>query len=225
LGVRYRTIRADEISESGLITNQIIQHILDDPLVVADLTERNPNVFYELALRHAVRKPLIQIIDKNEEIPFDVAGMRSIPIDHHDLDSVEEAKAELTKQVEALEQPGARIDTPISVAVDLQALRQSEDPGERSLAELLAAMAEMRSEFRNELRELEKRISTQPGLTTLTWGEMTPYQKGLYDPNFKPGKGKPIFANFSILSEGDSKINQESEKPSPPKRDPDPPKG
>ena len=42
----YTAVRADEISEPGIITSQVIQHVVDDPLVVADLTERNPNVFY-----------------------------------------------------------------------------------------------------------------------------------------------------------------------------------
>jgi hypothetical protein len=42
----YDTIRADQISEPGIITSQVIQHVVEDPLVVADLTDRNPNVFY-----------------------------------------------------------------------------------------------------------------------------------------------------------------------------------
>lgn len=58
----YEVIRADKISEPGIITTQIIQLIVDSALVIADLTERNPNVFYELALRHAIRKPLVQLI-------------------------------------------------------------------------------------------------------------------------------------------------------------------
>src|SRR5688500_15553907 len=66
----YEVVRADKISEPGIITTQIIQYIVDAPLVVADLTERNPNVFYELALRHAIRKPLVQLIKKGESIPF-----------------------------------------------------------------------------------------------------------------------------------------------------------
>ena len=84
----YNATRADQISEPGMITSQVIQKIVDDPLVVADLTERNPNVFYELAISHVIRKPLVQIIKKGEQIPFDVAGARTIHVDHHDLDSV-----------------------------------------------------------------------------------------------------------------------------------------
>jgi hypothetical protein len=54
----YEPIRADQISEPGLITSQVIQHIVQDPLVIADLTGRNPNVFYELAVRHAIKNRL-----------------------------------------------------------------------------------------------------------------------------------------------------------------------
>ena len=75
----YIATRADEIDQPGIITSQVIQRVVEDPLVVADLTERNPNVFYELAIRHALRKPLVQIIKKGEQIPFDVAATRTVP--------------------------------------------------------------------------------------------------------------------------------------------------
>ena len=99
----YEVIRADKISEPGIITHQILQHIVDAPLVIADLTERNPNVFYELALRHAIRKPLVQLIKKGELIPFDVAATRIIQFDLHNLDSVDAAKSEIIAQVKSLE--------------------------------------------------------------------------------------------------------------------------
>lgn len=150
----YIALRADQISEPGMITSQVIQHIVDDPLVIADLTGWNPNVFYELAIRHALRKPLIQMIKRGEQIPFDVAGTRTIYVDHKDLDSVEEAKEEIGKQIKALERDPANIETPISVSLDLQLLRQSENPEQRSLGDLLAVITELRSGLTN----LEKRL-------------------------------------------------------------------
>jgi hypothetical protein len=152
----YDPIRADKISEPGMITSQVIQHIVDDPLVIADLTGMNPNVFYELAIRHAIRKPLVQIVNKGEKIPFDVAGMRTIPVDHHDLDSVEEAKAEIQKQIKVVEgKKPDQIESPISVSVEIQSLRQSDRPEDRTLAEIVSALSQMRS----DVASLDKRLS------------------------------------------------------------------
>lgn len=151
----YDPIRADKISEPGIITTQVIQHIVEDPLVLADLTDQNPNVFYELAIRHAIKKPLVQIIKEGEQIPFDVAGTRTVHVDHQDLDSVEEAKREIVKQIKVVEKDTSEIDTPISVALDLQILKQSENPEQRSLADLVSAI----SALRTGMASIEKRLS------------------------------------------------------------------
>lgn len=151
----YAPTRADQISEPGLITGQAIQRIVEDPLVVADLSEWNPNVFYELALRHALRKPLVQIIAAGERIPFDVAAMRTVQFDLKDLDSVERAKAEIGRQIEALERNPESVETPVSVTLDVHALRQSGDPEERSIAELVTAVAQLRAEARDAAERSE----------------------------------------------------------------------
>ncbi len=158
----YKAIRADQISEPGMITSQVIQHIVDDPLVIADLTERNPNVFYELAIRHAIRKPLVQIIKKGEQIPFDVAGTRTIHVDHHDLDSVEEAKTEIIAQVKSLEADSSTMETPISVSLDLQLLKQSDNPAQRSLADVLSAITAIRTSIGGVEKRLENPESLIP---------------------------------------------------------------
>ena len=135
----YEAVRADQISEPGLITSQVIQHVVEDPLVIADLTGWNPNVFYELALRHAVKKPVVQIIHAADAIPFDIAASRTIHVDHHDLDSAARAKEEIIRQIHSVEKNPAYVDTPISVAIELQSLRQSENPLEKSNAEILTS--------------------------------------------------------------------------------------
>ncbi len=143
----YDPIRADQISEPGIITSQIIQHILDSPLVVADLSGHNPNVFYEMALRHAIKKPIVQIIHATEKIPFDVAANRTVFFDHKDLDSVAKAKEEISKQIRHVEKNPLDVDTPISVTVELKSLRNSDNPLEKSYAEILAMLTEIRSEI------------------------------------------------------------------------------
>ena len=158
----YEAIRADQISEPGLITSQVIQHVVEDPLVIADLTGRNPNVFYELALRHALKKPVVQIIHATESIPFDVAASRTIHVDHHDLDSAARAKEEIVKQIRSVERNPSEVDTPISVAIELQSLRQSDNPLEKSNAEIITMLQDLRSAV-VELRE-ERRSRIHPGM-------------------------------------------------------------
>lgn len=141
----YAPQRADEISEPGNITSQVIQRLIDDPLVVADLTGRNPNVFYELAVRHATKRPLIQLIQRGESIPFDVAVMRTISVDLT-ARGAQEAVAAIKDQEKAIQAKGNNSWTnPISGAIDLQKLFQSERTEDRSIAAILEGISELKS--------------------------------------------------------------------------------
>ncbi|MEO8613353.1 MAG: hypothetical protein ABI690_36010 [Chloroflexota bacterium] len=80
-GINLRVVRADTIESSGIITSQIIRHLLQSRLVIADLSFHNPNVFYELAIRHASRLPTVHIIRTTDPIPFDVNQMRTVKVD------------------------------------------------------------------------------------------------------------------------------------------------
>ena len=157
----YDPVRADQISEPGLITSQVIQHVVEDDLVIADLTGRNPNVFYELALRHAVKKPVVQIIHATETIPFDVAASRTVHVAHHDLDSAARAREEIGRQIKAVEKNPGEVDTPISVALELQSLRQSDNPLEKSNAEIISMLQELRVGI-SDLRESDGRTRIHP---------------------------------------------------------------
>ncbi len=157
-GLGYLATRADEISQPGNITTQVIQRIIDDPLVIADLTERNPNVYYELAVRHAIRKPFVQIIQEGEEIPFDVAGTRTIFFNLQDPDRVANAKDEMTEQIRALEQDPSDLQTPITVSLDLQRLRGSDNPDVRSIADLVADFTEMRGTQSQNIDSLSAKV-------------------------------------------------------------------
>lgn len=69
--------RADMISRTGEIPEQIFRLLRDAPVVIADLTGANPNVMYELGLRHTTGKVTIQIGERGR-LPFDVASIRTI---------------------------------------------------------------------------------------------------------------------------------------------------
>lgn len=143
----YEPIRADQIAEPGLITSQVIEYVVESPLVVADLSNSNPNVFYELAVRHASQKPLIQLIRKGDDIPFDVAGTRTIHLKLDDIESVEQAKEQIQNQIETIEEGTRETETPISVALNLKQLRESTDPEDRSLAEIMDLLTNLHSDI------------------------------------------------------------------------------
>ena len=125
----YKALRADQIPKVGLITTQIINLIIESPLVIADLTDSNPNVFYELAIRHAIKKPYIQVIEKGQKIPFDLSGIRTIEIDITDLDNVEIAIKEIEKQIHEFKK-GYIPDSPISIASSAKIIKNDSDLAE-----------------------------------------------------------------------------------------------
>lgn len=111
----YTSLAAKEIPGSGLIMSEVIRHVVTAPLVIADLTGGNANVSYELALRHAVRRPVVQLIaKKNERIKFDVSQIRTIIFDIDDVNSESKIITTLAEYIrEAVNRPP---ETPISVA-------------------------------------------------------------------------------------------------------------
>lgn len=145
-------LRADKLGKPGVITSQVIDHVVNAELVVADLSEHNANVFYELAIRHAFRRPLIQLISVEWELPFDLLGMRTVFFDLKDPDSIEEAKAELAAHLAAVRDDQDAADTPISLALDLKEMRSSGDLVARSLADIQTAIAELRADLLRGMR-------------------------------------------------------------------------
>jgi hypothetical protein len=70
-------IRADQIAVSGEITEQVFRHLFEDDVVIADVSNGNPNVMYELGLRHTRELLTIQIGEYGQ-LPFDLKAVRTI---------------------------------------------------------------------------------------------------------------------------------------------------
>lgn len=133
---------AHNISAPGSITRQIIQRLLTDDLVVANLTDLNPNVMYELAVRHAKRLPVVAVAHEDTELPFDISDERTIFF-ADDLAGVEETKPELVEAVHAAmadEQP----DNPIYRAEESRVMQEVTEPDE-PISYLLERMDQLES--------------------------------------------------------------------------------
>jgi len=119
---KIKVVRADKIEKSGLISQQIFEHIVSTRFCVADLSFGNPNAFYELGVRHMTRLPTIQLIRKGDKIPFDVSQGRTITVDMSDIytimDKMDSARRELTEHIRNYLEPGENLkadDNPVSI--------------------------------------------------------------------------------------------------------------
>lgn len=140
----YETpIRADHITQPGVITTQVFTHLWNDDLVIADLTGSNPNVFYELAVRHIRRKPFVHLIQAGHKIPFDIAPNRTIEFDF-DIEKAELAKQALEGMVNGVGDGPLTLQTPLSAAIDFSAATVSENPVQDGIAQILSLVQEIR---------------------------------------------------------------------------------
>lgn len=71
-------VQADELSTTEKIIDTIFTQIAKADFLVADITGKNPNVFYELGYAHALGKKVIIILQDEKDVPFDIRGLRYI---------------------------------------------------------------------------------------------------------------------------------------------------
>lgn len=93
-----RCERVDELEFNDDILQHIYQEIRNANLIVADMTGRNPNVFYEVGYAHALQKEIILLTQDAKDIPFDLKGHNHIVYEG----KVRKLKDALSKRLEAI---------------------------------------------------------------------------------------------------------------------------
>jgi Macro domain len=119
-------LRCDEISKAGMIHKDMFNHIYHSDIAIVDISVLNPNVFYELGMRHSLKKSITVIIKrKNTQIPFNITGMRLIEYDEENVESRIRTKLE----IQAFIKNGLRdrqIDSPIFDSIENLTVRTKE---------------------------------------------------------------------------------------------------
>ena len=98
--------RADDFYKPGYIIKDIWDNINQCELLLADLTGKNQNVFYELGLAHAINKPVVIIAENIEDIPFDIRGLRVITYNKNKPNWGHELQKNISKSIkETIDNP------------------------------------------------------------------------------------------------------------------------
>lgn len=117
---KYEVIVAHEINETGSIPDQVFDHVVNAKLIIANVTGLNPNVMYELGVRHALRLPVITIAETGTQLPFDINSQRTIFYEN-DMFGTKELKFKLKEMVKKIDFSKENHDNPV-----MNALRKSE---------------------------------------------------------------------------------------------------
>lgn len=94
-------VRADELFSTGSVIEQIWEQISRAKILLADLTGKNANVFYELGLAHAANKPVVFTTGQLEDVPFDLRHLRVAVYDIRDPSWGEKLKTTLAIYLKA----------------------------------------------------------------------------------------------------------------------------
>jgi hypothetical protein len=92
----FEPVRADELFTTGSVVEQVWDQIEKSKVLLADLSGKNPNVFYELGLAHAARKPVVFTAADLDDVPFDLRHLRVITYEVRDPDWSAKLKGSVT---------------------------------------------------------------------------------------------------------------------------------
>lgn len=145
--------RADDLFRASSIIQDIWRFTKEAKVILADLTNKNPNVFYELGLAHALAKPAVLITQNIEDVPFDLRGLRIIEYNKNAPDWGEKLKKDLVSAItETLDSP---LETIPTTYLEATSKKKSAEVSQTEL-ELL--------DMKQDIESLKKQITTKESI-------------------------------------------------------------
>ncbi|HEX7137968.1 MAG TPA: hypothetical protein VF219_08990 [Vicinamibacterales bacterium] len=138
------SVRGDSIFRPSPIMADIWQMIQDASVLVAEMTEKNANVFYELGLAHALGKPVILISETITDVPFDLQALRVILYDKNNPEWGEKLRSGITDYLR-----DTLTDTSSAVPSMFRKVVKSQAPAEPELSARIAALEQQVGSLRS----------------------------------------------------------------------------
>lgn len=150
--------RADDLYRPSAIVNDIWMFIRQSSVMLADLTDRNPNVFYELGLAHALGKPVVLTTQDITDVPFDLRSLRVLEYAIADPEWSQTLKAQIVAALgEVLEKPEDAVLAPF---LHREARHQpSVEPDEARFRQIEQELARLRALVRTPAHEKAGRMT------------------------------------------------------------------
>lgn len=154
--LNFRAVPAHEIDKPGSITSQVIQLIMKSKIVIANLTGLNPNVMYELAIRHAAKLPVICLAEEGTKLPFDITTERTI-FYCDDMSGAVVLKPILEKKIKAALED-KNIDNPIYRSIQeeyiIKDIKSSSPQDSDSLLYIIRRLDQIENYLRKEIHNI-----------------------------------------------------------------------
>ena len=114
-------IRADQEQVGGTIHKPMYERLMLSDFALADVTGANPNVYYELGIRHALRpRSTVMVFAEGTNLPFDVASQRGTPYHMDDSGKLTDVAGDVQRITERLRSSldDAHDDSPLFQLID-----------------------------------------------------------------------------------------------------------
>ena len=129
-------VRCDDFAQPGWIHDRMLRHIWEDGVAVVDISMLNPNVFYELGIRHALRRSVTVLIRrKGTTPPFNIAGMSSIEYTTNPR-GVKEAQDEISRAITAALRDPENVDSLVHKVIPLLDVQEGPDTTPKRLTKV-----------------------------------------------------------------------------------------
>lgn len=153
----YEPHRSDIKAAPGNITKEIIHALAESDMVIADLTDTNANVFFELGVRHALKKSgTVHVIESSHQLPFDVGQYRVIEYTT-EISSLQDTIDDIAEAIQMRAKAPGRSDNPVHDALP-ELPRDLQDVGDVALRKQLKDLERQIEDLSEDNQHLEQRL-------------------------------------------------------------------
>lgn len=160
----YIPVRADEVKQTNLIHLDILQKLIESPMAICDLSNRNPNVLFELGLRQAFDKPTVLVQEVGTPKIFDISPLRYTEyrkeLKYREVLEDQGHIAEALSATKSATENGEGVNSIVSL-LSLSSPASLKDVGDNDAAKMLqivmSEMNDLRIDFRQTLRRMDEK--------------------------------------------------------------------